>query len=622
MKLRLSQVDVIPGAPAANTQTLLNAIEHAKTDGIEIIVFSEMVIPGYLLGDEWERNSFLRECEACGERIRQASKGICIVFGNVAIDWRAKNEDGRVRKYNAAFIADDGEFVQHPRTHQTFFIKTLMPNYREFDDNRHFFDPRKLAYERGLHFVDMIQPAATRFGLLGCFLCEDGWDDDYNISPLAILSQAGSTLLINISSSPYTFNKNHKRNRVFSNHARRFGLPLIYVNNVGLQDNGKTVFTFDGASCAYRADGSIIGQVNAYQHASLDIDPFAPAGNAPLDFGQVEDTTAEQYQALRYGVQKFLERVGIKKVVIGVSGGIDSAVVAALFRQILAAENILLVSMPGAYTSQTTLNLTRAIAQNLDCPFAEIPIQPAVDLTAEQLRSTVFQRGKQQQSLQVSDFTMENIQARDRSSRILAGVAAAFGGAFTCNANKTEMTIGYSTLYGDLGGFLACIADLWKGEVYRLAHFLNTEVYGREAIPQGTIDVVPSAELSAQQNVDAGQGDPLYYPYHDQLFQSWVERWDRATPEDNLLWYSQGTLAQELQFNGDLTELFTDARSFISDLERWWTLYQGMAIAKRIQAPPVLAIKRRAFGFDHREAQLGPRFSEKYNELKRGLLKN
>lgn len=622
MQIRLSQLDVTPGTPAKNAEAMLKAIEVAKQDSIDIIVFSEMAIPGYLLGDEWERTSFLRDCETCGERIREASKGICVVFGNVAIDWQAKNEDGRVRKYNAAFVADDGEFVVHPRTQQPFFIKVLMPNYREFDDNRHFFDPRKLAYERGLQLADMIQPAATRFGLLGCFLCEDGWDDDYNVSPLEFLSQAGSVLLINLSSSPYTFNKNHKRNRVFGDHAKRFGLPLLYVNNTGLQDNAKTVFTFDGASCAYRADGSIMGKIAAYQEGHLDIDPFAKAGNEPLDFGQIEDSTAEQYQAIHFGIKKFMARLGINKVVIGVSGGIDSALAAALFRQVLPPENMLLVSMPGTYTSPTTFNLARELAQNLDCPFAEIPIQPVVDLTAEQLRNAVFKRGNAQQTLQVSDFTMENIQARDRSSRILAGVAAAFGGVFTCNANKTEMTVGYSTLYGDLGGFFACIADLWKGEVYALADFLNREVYGREAVPQGTIDVIPSAELSAEHNVEEGKGDPLYYPYHDKLFQSWVERWERATPEDNLRWYSEGRLAQKLQFDGNLAELFPDSQSFIADLERWWKLYQGMAIAKRIQAPPVLAIKRRAFGFDHREAQMGPRFSENYYALKQDILRS
>ncbi len=178
------------------------------------------------------------------------------------------------------------------------------------------------------------------------------------------------------------------------------------------------------------------------------------------------------------------------------------------------------------------------------------------------------------------------------------------------------MTIGYSTLYGDLGGFLAPIADLWKGEVYSMAEYINKVIYKKEAIPQGSIDIVPSAELSDKQDVDTGQGDPLHYPYHDRLFKSWVEHWDRATPEDNLQWYIDGCLNEKLGYNGDLNTLFKDKQMFTEDLERWWNLYQGMAVAKRIQAPPVLAVKRRSFGFDHRESQLGPRYSQRYLDLK------
>ena len=156
------------------------------------------------------------------------------------------------------------------------------------------------------------------------------------------------------------------------------------------------MFTFDGASCAYRADGSIMAQLNPYQQSHLDVDPFAPAVTRRWISALVDDSAVNQYEAIAYGTQKFMQRVGIKKVVIGVSGGIDSAVAAALFRQILPPENILLVSMPGSYTSTTTFNLARALAQNLDCPFAEIPIQPVVDITAKQLSEAVFKRGDSQ----------------------------------------------------------------------------------------------------------------------------------------------------------------------------------------------------------------------------------
>lgn len=621
MKIRLVQLDVIPGQPANNGRQMLAHIERAKRDQIELLLFPEMSVPGYLLGDEWERSAFLRECEYWGEQIRAASQNITIVFGNVAVEWHLKNEDGRERKYNGVFVAEDGEFIAHPLTGQTFFIKMLMPNYRAFEDSRHFHDPRKLAFERQFPLEDLIQPVPSRLGKLGCVLCEDGWDDDYNISPLALQAAKGAELLINISSSPYTFNKNHKRNRVFSAQAKKYGLPLLYVNAAGLQDNAKTLFTFDGSSCVYDAQGQVLQQAQAFAEGVLDLQLPAAPHATPLVGAWAEDSTAQQLAAIQYGTRKFMERIGLRKVVVGVSGGIDSAVAAALYRTLLPAEHLLLVSMPGPFTSMTTRKLSRALAENLDCPFTEIPIQPAVDITVAQLEEAEFCYSGGKLQLQVSDFVRENIQARDRSSRILAGVAAAFGGAFTCNANKSETTVGYSTLYGDLGGFLANLADLWKGEIYALAEFLNQEVYGREVIPVGTIKIKPSAELSAQQDVDKNQGDPLFYPYHDALFRSWVERWQRATPEDNLRWYADGELAQHLGYEGDIQTLFPDAASFVADLERWWKLYQGMAIAKRVQAPPVLAIKRRAFGFDHREAQMGARFTEAYDELKRALLK-
>lgn len=222
--------------------------------------------------------------------------------------------------------------------------------------------------------------------------------------------------------------------------------------------------------------------------------------------------------------------------------------------------------------------------------------------------------------LSVSPFVTENIQARDRSARILAGVAAAFGGGFTCNANKSEMTVGYSTLYGDQAGFLAVLGDLWKHQVYALAEYLNDHVYGREILPRKIINLVPSAELSFDQAVDQGKGDPIQYAYHDFLFRAFMEHWNRATPEDILYWYREGILGEKIGCpKGLVQKLFPNAKEFINDLERWWKLYSGMGVAKRIQAPPVLAVSRRAYGFDHREAQNGPYFTAKYLEMKEEL---
>ncbi len=183
------------------------------------------------------------------------------------------------------------------------------------------------------------------------------------------------------------------------------------------------------------------------------------------------------------------------------------------------------------------------------------------------------------------------------------------------------MTVGYSTLYGDQAGFFAALADLWKHQVYDLAGYLNLDVYQREVIPRGIIGLVPSAELSPDQDVDQGKGDPIVYPYHDYLFRSFVEHWNRATPEDILEWYDRGVLEEKIGCQpGLLKRLFGGPGDFIGDLERWWEAYTGMAVAKRIQAPPVLAVSRRVFGFDHREAQNGAYFTARYLEMKRKIL--
>jgi NAD+ synthase (glutamine-hydrolysing) len=205
---------------------------------------------------------------------------------------------------------------------------------------------------------------------------------------------------------------------------------------------------------------------------------------------------------------------------------------------------------------------------------------------------------------------------------VLAALASSFGGVFTCNANKAELTVGYGTLYGDIAGFLAPLADLWKHDVYALGRHLNEVVYKREVIPAGIFEIVPSAELGVHHAVDEGKGDPLVYPYHDRLFFAWVQRWNRATPEEILEWYMAGTLAEELKLPDDLDlkKLFPTPAVFVGDLERWWNLYNGMGVAKRVQAPPALAVSSRAFGFDHRES-LGPAvYTERYKELKGRVL--
>lgn len=383
--------------------------------------------------------------------------------------------------------------------------------------------------------------------------------------------------------------------------------PLIQVGVVGVQNTGKTLYTFDGGSAVFNSRGEVVQSAEPFAEC-LNFIETKDIETLPAIENHV-DEPAQIFQALRYGVRTFLEQIGLRKVVIGASGGIDSAVAAALYVQAVGADNVVLVNMPSRFNSATTRSLSEQLARNLGCKYYVVPIQESVDWTVTQLEAC---------GLNVSNFVKENIQARDRGSRILAAVAASIGGVFTCNANKAESTVGYATLYGDAAGFLSALADLWKFQVYELARYMNSVVYGREVIPQGIIDIVPSAELSAAQNVDEGKGDPLHYDYHDYLLRAFVE--ENLTPEEILRCYSSETLETELGCApGLVKKYFPTTRAFVEDLERWWKQFTGMGVAKRLQAPPILAVTDKPFGA-RRESQNGWHFTRRYEELKTKLL--
>ena len=395
--------------------------------------------------------------------------------------------------------------------------------------------------------------------------------------------------------------------------------PLIYVNAVGIQNQGKTFFVFNGESKIFSPLGQLVLTLPSFEESfqifELTLEPSFSCkkifgdSNLPNQKNPVKDQRAKIYNTLFYGTKKFLEQIKVNRVVIGVSGGIDSAIAAALYSQILGSENVLLVNMPSKFNSDTTKNLAQKLAENLGCRYEVVPIQESVDLSVNQFEKI--------SGLDVSGFVKENIQARDRGSRILAGIAAAFNGVFTCNANKTELTIGYATLYGDCSGFFAATADLWKFQVYDIARYMNEEIFHHEVIPQGIIDIIPSAELSDAQNVDEGKGDPLHYDYHDYLFRAFVE--SQKTPSDILHYYSEGNLESQIGCKSGLVKkYFPTAKEFVEDLERWWNRFRGLAVAKRLQAPPLLAICDRPFGFP--ESQNEIYYTREYRKLKSKLL--
>ena len=395
---------------------------------------------------------------------------------------------------------------------------------------------------------------------------------------------------------------------------------IFYINTLGLQDKGKTVYAFPGRAYVFSAAGERVTMSPAYTEGITVVDTDALP--API-LSHAEPPIAPVHRMLRYAVQKFLARIHMERVVIGISGGIDSAVAAALYVDAIGAENVLLINMPSQFNSATTKGLAAHLADNLGCRHMIVPIEESVAHTVTQLTEIPIM-GKpaaEGEHLTISSFVRENIQARDRSGRVLSTVAAAWGAGFTCNANKAESTVGYATLYGDQAGFLSALADLWKYQVYDLARYLNEAVYGQEVIPQGIIDIVPSAELSDAQNVDEGKGDPIRYPYHDHLFRAFAE--NNETPEDILAHYAEGNLDAHIGCeHGLVGTYFPTTADFIADLERWWRLYTGMAVAKRIQSPPLLSVTGRAYGSDHPESQIGAYETIAYRTLKEKLQRN
>lgn len=689
IRIAFGQIQVHPGEPATNFQSMMHAIDYAKAVSTDILIFPELCLSGYMVGDLWDQVPFVKDCLYYGEELVKATANtnLTIIFGNIGIDESLRNLDGSLRKYNALYVASKGKLVSNPSQPYPFTIKTLLPCYRYFNEPRYFTSANVVAKERNLSLSDINQPLtlSTRQGsfTIAPVICEDSWDTRYPDCPTKLMLESAKAkglhidLVVNCSSSPYTIHKQEQRRALFSAQAKRYNTPIAYANHVGIQNNGKNICIYDGCSTLYDVNGSVVEEVPAFENTVrptlLKDTVWQPQPTVSLQTKSTPTYIPTLFKALQYGIRQFLAQTGIKNIVIGASGGIDSALNAALYSTVLPTENLYLVNMPSRYNSDMTKDLAYQLAHNIGCHYGVFPIEECVNATITQLEGQTFTKFHQKAHgyvhdhtlandtaihnsdtdnicepqqrtsnlneqtyegagldttihLQLSTLAKENIQARDRSSRILAGIASAVNGVFTCNGNKTEFTVGYATMYGDLAGFLAVTGDVWKTDIYALARYMNETIFQREVIPQGSIDVVPSAELSDAQDVTQGLGDPLQYEYHDLLFRAFVEGTpytlphQRLTPEDILRAYENDTLESLLGLPNPVSHYFTSTEQFINDLERWWKSFNGLAVAKRIQSPPLFLVSERAFGTDLSESQLKPYFSRTYHIIKERVL--
>ena len=620
-EIALVQMDVKPARPDLNVETMLRHIDRGRAAGAELIVFSELCISGYILGDLWEVDALVEDFAAYSETIREASQDVAVLFGNVAVDRANIGEDGRIRKYNAVHVCAGGRYLARenvpPGLPAGVQPKTLHPNYRFFDDDRHFYSLRKLADASGRSVYEWTEPFQVRLSdgrafRFGVQLCEDIWCRDYGyaddiLDTLRVFYNRGAQALFNLSSSPWTWQKNVKRNRVVREILRRSPIPVFYVNQVGAQNNGKNIIVFDGDTTVYSPAGEILRRAQPWREQTV----LSRSGERPASS---QDEIAATHDAILTGLRHLDDvRERENRFLVGVSGGIDSSVVVSMLAQAAGPERVFAVNMPTRFNATITQENARQVCRALEVDYLSCPIQDLYEYLSEKIRGVSFSRTP-------GDYTRlvdENLQARIRGADMLAGLAAKFGLVFTNNGNKTETALGYATLYGDVNGAVAPIADLYKVQVLQLARFLNGQVFGMEVIPDNLIsgETAPSAELSEAQDVTRGLGDPIKYGYHDALLRQIIEY--RKDPVDFLHWFVNGILLEEIGWNDreKFRAWFPYVDTWIEDLE-WVARQVRINYFKRIQAPPIIVLSKRAFGFDLRESQLPAYETRRYGELK------
>jgi NAD+ synthase (glutamine-hydrolysing) len=469
MKLALAQLNLVVGDVSGNEARVLAAYQRGVAAGVELVLTPELALTGYPPRDLLLRPSFIRANLAALERLAAATGATGLLVGYVSEN---PERPGRGLRNSVALLQNGAVVaIRH---------KTLLPTYDVFDEDR-YFDP---ATDNA--------PVLFNGRLIGLTICEDVWNEGdawagrrYRPDPAAALAAAGAEILLNVSASPWHLGKERTRHDLLAGLARRTGRPVVYCNLVG----GNDELVFDGQSVAFAADGGLIDQAAAFAEdfrllrtsSTQRVTPVTPVPEERL------------FQALVLGTRDYLHKCGFKAAVLGLSGGIDSALVACLAVAALGPENVRGVSLPSEFSSQGSLDDARDLAGNLGIAYDVVPIQPPFQAVKGQLREVFAGRAE--------DVAEENIQARLRGV-VLMALSNKFGSLLLTTGNKSELAVGYCTLYGDMCGGLAVISDVPKTAVYRLCEWINADTrarLGRAWIPEASLTKPPSAELRPNQ---------------------------------------------------------------------------------------------------------------------------
>lgn len=528
MKIALAQLNYHIGNFTANNEKIISHITRAKADGADLIVFAELAIGGYPAKDLLRNAHFIQQCTDSLAEIARACQGIHCIIGAPVVN---TDPEGKPL-YNAAVVLSDGK-IQH------ICKKSLLPDYDVFDEYR-YFEPNRAA--------TCIEINGEKVALT---ICEDLWDDEvansYVGDLMAELRKETPSLIINIAASPFSYTHFENRINVLKRNVIKAGCPLVYVNQIGAH----TDIIFDGRSLALDRNGHILSELKRFEEDYTVVDIQAPAVH-------LEEKPAEMaliHDALILGIRDYFQKSGFKKAVLGLSGGLDSAIVAALACEALGAENVLAVLLPSQYSSEHSVKDALDLVENTGCTHQIIPIADIAKTFDQTLAETFTGRAP--------DLTEENIQARIRGT-ILMALSNKFGHILLNTSNKSEAAVGYGTLYGDMAGSLSVIGDVYKTQAYALAHYINRE---REIIPENTIIKPPSAELRPDQK-DSDSLPP--YDILDSILYQLIELEKSATAV--------------IQSGFDETLVVRIAK----------LLYN--AEFKRFQAPPILRVSPKAFG--------------------------